>query len=59
MPLILSHKHVIASLKALDDDIKAHPDQLTPLEPAVVQRARDLVRGVEVDLEAPLREEDE
>lgn len=59
MPMKLSHEDVPGSLKALDDDIEGHPDQTKPLDPAIVQRALDLVRGVEIDLEAPLRREHE
>lgn len=59
MPMKLSHEDVPGSLKALDDDIEAHPDQTKPLDPAIVERVRDLVCGVEIDLEAPLRTERE
>lgn len=55
----LSHEDVPGSLKALDDDIEAHPDQVRPLGPTVVNRVQDLVRGVEIDLEAPLCDEHE
>jgi hypothetical protein len=59
MPMKLSHEDVPASLKALGDDIEAHPDQLKPLDLTILQRVQDLVRGVELDLEAPLHVEHE
>lgn len=59
MSMKLSHEDVPGSLKALDDDIEANPDELKPLAPTTIQRAQDLVRGIEIDLEAPLRDEDE
>lgn len=58
MSMKLSHEDIPGSLKALDDDIEANPDQIKLLAPSIVQRAQDLVRGIEIDLEAPLCDED-
>ena len=41
-------------LKALDDDVEAHPAQIKLLDLTILQRVQDLVRGVEIDLEATL-----
>ncbi len=46
-------------LQLLASDITLHPDRLRAIDPGLVQRARDLVAGVELDLDAPLRPEDE
>ena len=45
-------------LRFLEKDIDKRPDSLQPLEPALVQRAGKLVRGVKVDLNAPLPKDD-
>ncbi|MFJ3466657.1 type II toxin-antitoxin system PrlF family antitoxin [Pseudomonas sp. NPDC090201] len=59
MSMKLSHDDVLGSLKALDDDIEAHPDQIKPLDPTIALRVQNLVREVEIDLEAPLSREHE
>jgi hypothetical protein len=59
MALNLSHGDIAASLKALSDDIEAHPHLLKPLDPAWVQSIRELTRGVDIDLDARLDEEDD
>src|ERR1700688_3643284 len=41
-------------LDLLERDIATHPERLQPVPERLVERARDLVRGVEVDLDAPL-----
>lgn len=43
----------------LAGDMAAHPERLRSIEPALLQRVRALVAGVEVDLDAPLAAEDE
>lgn len=45
-------------LDFLEQDMLAHPERLTPLDPALLQRAADLVADVEVDLDAPLEDDD-
>jgi antitoxin PrlF len=40
-------------------DMEAHPDQIRSVGPALLRRARSLVKGVKVDLDAPLPPEDE
>lgn len=59
MALILSHDDIAASLKALDDDIEAHPDRLRPISSEMLQRIGELTRNVDIDLDAPLADEDE
>ena len=46
-------------LQLLDGDITRRPSLLRAIDPGLIQRARDLVNGVEVDLDATLRPEDE
>lgn len=46
-------------LRLLASDLQTHPERLQPVNPGLVQRARELVGGVEVDLDAPLSPEDE
>lgn len=46
-------------LDFLEQDMLAHPERLAPLDPALLQRAADLVADVEVDLDAPLEDDDE
>jgi antitoxin PrlF len=55
----LFQQDVGESLKLILEDIAANPDILKPLDPGLVQRARSLVEGVEVDLDAPLSPLDE
>ncbi|MFJ5296704.1 type II toxin-antitoxin system PrlF family antitoxin [Pseudomonas sp. NPDC088368] len=55
----LTQQDVAESLKLILEDIAANPDTLKPLDPGLVQRARSLVEGVEVDLDAPLSPLDE
>jgi antitoxin PrlF len=51
---------VIASfLQFLARDLGAHPDQVTFIPRDLVARARDLTRGVEIDLDAPLPADEE
>lgn len=45
---------LLGFLDLLERDIAAHPDRLKPVPEDLVHRARDLVHGVEVDLDAPL-----
>ena len=40
-------------------DMEAHPDQIRSLSRALLRRARSLVKGVKVDLDAPLPPEDQ
>lgn len=47
------------SLKLVLEDIAANPDRLKPLDPGLVQRARDLVEGVAIDLNTSLSPLDE
>lgn len=46
-------------LSFLADDIPNNPSHLHALNPALIKRARALVSKVEVDLDAPLSDEDE
>ena len=46
-------------LRMLDDHISAHPEQLQPITTGLMARLDDLVGAVDVDLNAPLAEEDE
>ncbi len=50
---------LVPFLQLLAADIHANPGRLRAIDPALIQRARDLVAGVELDLDAPLRPEDE
>ncbi|WP_379058972.1 hypothetical protein V6M93_00560 [Pectobacterium brasiliense] len=59
MTLILSHNDAAASLKALSEDIDEKPEQLWRVDPALIPRIRELVRDVEIDLDAPLSCKDE
>jgi antitoxin PrlF len=45
---------LIAFLDLLEGDIAAHPERLQPVPDPLVDRARELVRGVEIDLDARL-----
>ena len=46
-------------LNFLAQDIAAHPERLRELDSAFVERLRELVGGVEVDLDAALSADDE
>ena len=46
-------------LRMLDDHISAHPEQLQPMPMDLMARLDDLVGAVDVDLNAPLAEEEE
>lgn len=46
-------------LAFLARDMEAHPKQIRGIAPILVRRARSLVKGVKVDLDAPLQPEDE
>ncbi len=46
-------------LAFLAHDMEKHPDQIRSIDPALVRRARSLIKGVKVDLHAPLAAEDE
>lgn len=43
----------------LAHDIAAHPERLQAIETSFVQHVQSLVAGVEVDLDAPLSDDDE
>jgi len=49
---------VEAFLDLLADDIERYPERLRPLDPALVASMRELVAGVETNLDAPLPQED-
>lgn len=55
----LSDQDAAESLKLILEDIAANPDRLKPLDPGLVQRARSLVEGVEIDLDVSLSALDE
>ncbi|NQV09910.1 MAG: type II toxin-antitoxin system PrlF family antitoxin [Cyanobacteria bacterium] len=46
-------------LALLEQDISQHPDRLRPIIADLVSRLQDLIGGIEVDLEAPLPDEDD
>ena len=46
-------------LAFLARDMETRPAQLRGIDPALVRRARSLVKGVKVDFDAPLPAEDE
>ena len=46
-------------LSFLADDIQNNPSHLQALNPALIKRARARVSKVEIDLDAPLSDEDE
>ena len=46
-------------LAFLANDMATNPTQIKPLSETMKTRAEALVAGVEIDLDAPLREEDE
>ena len=45
---------LLGFLDMLERDIAAHPERLQPMPEALVERARELARGVEINLDAPL-----
>lgn len=48
-----------AFLDFLADDIARHPERLRGMDPNLVRRIEGLVDGVEIDLDAPLSNENE
>ena len=46
-------------LAFLARDMESHPEQIRGISPALLRRARSLVKGVKIDLDAPLQPEDE
>lgn len=46
-------------LDLLMKDIKDHPSHLKSLSPTLVERAQSLIEGVDIDLNAPLSDQDE
>ena len=46
-------------LAFLTRDMAAHPERIRGIDPALLRRARSIVKGVKVDLDAPLQPEDE
>ena len=46
-------------LALLEQDIASHPERLKPITVDLVARLQDLVGGIEVDLDAPLPDDDE
>ncbi len=44
-------------LECLDEAIEQHPEQIKPLLPELLETARALTEGVEVDLDASLDDE--
>lgn len=46
-------------LELLANDIAAHPEHLQAVNTSLLQRAQSLVSGVEIDLDAPLSDDDE
>lgn len=44
-------------LQFLVNDIKTHPEHVQAINPALLERARSLTEGVDIDLDAPLPEE--
>ena len=46
-------------LAFLARDMEVHPTQIRGINPPLLRRARSLVKGVKVDLDAPLLPEDE
>ena len=51
---VFSRSLVRKVLNYLDKDIPEHPERLRRVDMSMVQRARELVADVEIDLEAPL-----
>jgi antitoxin PrlF len=48
---------VAAFLDFVEKDMIRHPARITPLSAALVDGARTLVKGVDVDLDAPLEDD--
>lgn len=48
-----------AFLDFLERDIQRNPERLSSFSPAFVKRVKELTKGVEVDLDAPLSPDDE
>ncbi|OGT61511.1 MAG: regulator [Gammaproteobacteria bacterium RIFCSPHIGHO2_12_FULL_45_12] len=46
-------------LSFLANDIKAHPEKINPINHNLVNRAKSLVSGMEIDLDAPLPDEED
>lgn len=46
-------------LDFLADDITSHPERIQAIDAALVERIRSLVGNVDVDLDAPLSDDDE
>jgi antitoxin PrlF len=44
-------------LQLLAEEMVAHPERIRALSPALVKRARALIKGIEVKLDAPLEKE--
>lgn len=47
-----------AFLVFLDKDMLAHPEQVVSLAPTILRRAQTLVQRIEVDLDAPLEDDE-
>jgi len=45
---------LLGFLELLERDIAAHPERLQPVPAELVERARELVRGVDINLDAAL-----
>lgn len=45
---------LIGFLNLLDRDIAAHPERLRRVPSTLLKRGQELVRGIEIDLDAPL-----
>lgn len=43
----------------LAEDIKSHPERLQTMNPQLFNRIENLTSGIDVDLDSPLKEEDE
>lgn len=50
---------VLAFLGLIGRDIVDHPERLSPLSDDMVRRAEALVDGMDIDLEAPLADQDD
>lgn len=46
-------------LTYLVNDMKTHPEHIQPLNAMLLNRASSLIAGVEIDLDAPLNDENE
>lgn len=45
-------------LSLLESDVATHPERLRPVPTALLQRASELTRGMDVDLDAPLDDDE-